>query len=333
MRNSQAHPLQRRALLQAAAAAALPAWIGGTRAAVPWPQKAVRLVVGFPPGSSPDALARAVAEPLGRALGQPVIVDNRVGAAGSIGVAAVARANDDHTIGLTGNGPLTTARLLNPATPYDVVRDLQPISLVASSPFVLAGSTSVPATDLPGLLAYARAQGDRLSYGSVGLGSGSHLTMELLKTLTGLRAVHVPFPGFPQVATALMGQQIELSFIIPSIAMPQARNGRLHIFGVSTAAPFPGLPDVPPIAAAIGKPAFDVTSWNAIFGPKSMPAATAARLSREIARIVQAPEVRQPLFEQGWQTLGTSPEALSRRITQDTAMWGDIIKLTGTRAE
>jgi tripartite-type tricarboxylate transporter receptor subunit TctC len=322
---------RRRRLLQGALAASLvPAF---AQAAAGWPQKPLRLIVGFPPGSSPDTLARVVADPLALALGQPVIVENKVGAAGSIGVAAVARATDGYTIGLTGNGPLTTAKALTPSTPYDVSLDLRPISLVASSPFVLAGSTAMPATDLRGFLDFAKAQGDKLSYGSIGPGSGSHLAMELLKTHTGIRAVHVPFQGFPQVATALMGRQIDLSFMIPSIAVPQAKSGRLRLYGVSTATAFPGSGDVPPIQSALGKQGFDVASWNAIFGPASMPAPVADRLSQEIARILQTPEVKQRLLDQGWLAIGSAPDALAQKIAEDTAMWGGVIKLTGARSE
>ncbi len=322
---------RRRHLLQAALAASLAPTFA--RAATTWPQKPLRLVVGFPPGSSPDTLARVIADPLAQALGQPVIVDNKVGAAGSIGVTMVARATDGYTIGLTGNGPLTTAKALTPSTPYDVARDLRPISLVASSPFVLAGSTAMPATDLRGFLDFAKAQGDKLSYGSVGPGSGSHLAMELLKTHTGIRAVHVPFQGFPQVATALMGEQVDLSFMIPSIATPQAKNGRLRLYGVSTAKAFLGSGDVPPIQSALGKQGFDVASWNAIFGPASMPAPVADRLSQEVARILQTPEVKQRLLEQGWLAIGSAPDALAHQIAEDTAMWGGVIKLTGARSE
>jgi tripartite-type tricarboxylate transporter receptor subunit TctC len=327
-----AFSLRRRRLLQWALAASLaPACAG---AASNWPQKPLRLIVGYPPGSSPDMLARMVADPLALALGQPVVVENKVGAAGSIGVVAVARATDGHTIGLTGNGPLTTAKALTPSTPYDVARDLRPISLMASSPFVLAGSPAMPATDLRGFLEFAKSRGDKLSYGSIGLGSGSHLAMELLKTHTGIRAVHVPFPGFPQVATALTGEQIDLSFMIPSIAVPQAANGRLRLYGVSTARAFPGSGDVPPIQTALARQqGFDVASWNAVFGPASLPAPAAERLSHEIVRIVQTPEIRQRLLEQGWLALGSTPEALTQKISQDTALWGRVIQLTGTRSE
>lgn len=324
---------RRRQMLRGALAASL--WPTFGRAAVPWPQKPLRLIVGFPPGSSPDALARLIADPLGQALGQPVVVDNKVGATGSIGVTAVARATDGHTIGLTGNGPLTTAKALTPSTPYEVSRDLRPISLVASSPFVLVGSNAMPVTDLRGFLDFAKARGDKLSYGSIGPGSGSHLTMELLKTHTGIRAVHVPFQGFPQVATALMGQQIDLAFMIPSIAVPQAKSGRLRLYGISSAQPSPGASDVPPIQSALDGSggAFDVTSWNAIFGPANLDPSVAQRLSEEIAQILRVPAVRQGLLDQGWLAIGSTPQVLARQIEEDTGMWGRVIKLTGARNE
>ena len=325
---------RRRRMLQSLMAAALPAgWSGGSLATPPWPPRPLRRVVGFPPGSSPDALARTVADPLSRALGQPVIVDNKPGAGGTIGVDAVAKASDGHTIGLTGNGPLTTAKLLNSKLPFDVARDLRPISLVASSPFVLVAGSANPATDLPALVAYARAKGERLNYGSIGLGTGSHLTMELLKSLTGIRPVHIPFSGFPQVVTAIIGGEIDLAFLVPSIAVPQARSGRLRIYGTSSASRVAAFSEIPPIAEVLRLPGFDVAAWNGIFGPASMPPANVLRLAQEITAIVKSPETRQRLFDQGWQALGTAPEGMARKIREDTRVWGDIIRLTGIRRE
>ncbi|MDO9404401.1 MAG: tripartite tricarboxylate transporter substrate binding protein [Polaromonas sp.] len=323
----------RRRLLTTSAALVLPASIAFPARAATWPDKPLRLVVGYPPGSSPDALARTIADPLAKVLGQAVIVDNKAGAAGVIGVDAVARATDGHTIGLTGNGPLTTAKALNPKVPFDVLHDLRPISLVANSPFVLVGKPSAPARDLASFIAYAKAQGDRLSYGSVGLGSGSHLAMEYLKMLTGIKPVHIPFPGFPQVATAMFGDQIDMAFVVPSVAAPQQKAGRLRIYAVSSAARSASFPDLPPVAQVIGKPEFDVSSWNGVFGPAKMPPEHVARLSREIAAIVKSEEVRQRLFLQGWETAGTNPEAMTRTIEADTAMWGKIIRATGTTSE
>lgn len=324
--------LGRRQILQGGLGLLLPAALSTPAAAADWPSKPLKLMVGYPAGSSPDALARIVAEPLGRALGQPVVVENRAGAAGTIGVSAVVSATDGHTIGLTGNGPLTTAKLFNPQLRYDVARDLQPISLVASSPFALVGKSSLP-PDLPGLIAYAKEQGDRLTYGSVGVGSGSHLSMELLKKLTGIRPIHVPFPGFPQVLMAIVAGQVDLSFMIPSVAASQVQTGRIRVYGLSTASRSLSYPDVPPIAQVLKLPQFDVAGWNAIFGPSSMPAAHAARLSEEINRIVRSDEVRHRLFEQGWQAMGTAPQALVRQIREDTVLWSDVVRLTGARSE
>jgi len=324
--------IPRRSLLFAAAGAVLPApaLLAATEA---WPRRPLRLVVGFPPGSSPDLMARTLAEPLSRVLGQPVIVDNKAGAGGIIGVDAVAKASDAHTIGLTGNGPLTTARRLHPAVPYDVARDLRPISLVASSPFVLVSGPSVPARDIASLIAHARSQGEQLNYGSVGSGTGGHLSMELLKWLTGIRPVHVPFMGYPQVANALIAGQVQLAFMVPSIAVPQAKNGRLRIHGISSASRSAAFPEYTPIAEGLGKPEFDVESWNAVFAPAALPAAHADRLAQALSAIVKEPEIGQKLFDQGWQPLGTAPEGLARRIREDTARWGEIIRLTGVRSE
>ena len=327
--------LQRRRLLQGSLALTLPGFFSVAEAANPeaWPTKSVRLIVGFPAGTSPDFLARVFSEPLGRALGQPIIVDNKPGATGTIGVDAVAKATDGHTIGLTGNGPLTTAKILNPKLPFDVMRDLRPISLLAASPFVLTGSMSLPGTDLPSIISNARTQGDKLSYGSIGLGSGSHLAMELLKAQTGIKPVHIPFPGFPQVANAMVGGQVDFGFMVPSVAVPLALAGRLRILGVSTASRSPVIADVPPIAQALSLPLFDVAGWNGVFAPVGMPEAHARRVSEAIAKLARTPEIRQRLFEQGWQSLGTSPEGLANRIKDDTILWAGIIRSTNTRGE
>ena len=313
---------------------ALPAWAQTSKTkAVAWPTQAVRIVVGFPGGSSPDALARLVAEPLSRALGQPVIVDNKPGAGGNIGVDAVAKSTDGHTIGLTGNGPLTSAKQMYAKLPYDPVKDLRPISLVASSPLLLAASSTVPANTLQELMLYARNQGDKLNYGSIGAGSGAHLTMELLKSQSGIRPVHVPFQSFPQVVNAMIGKQIELGFMVPSVAIPQAKAGKIKIFAVSTGTRSTLLPELPTIADAANLPRFDVAVWNGVFGPASMPVPIAQRISEEIARIVRQPDIRQRLFDQGWQALGTAPEGFARRMNADSILWGGVIAMTGTKLD
>jgi tripartite-type tricarboxylate transporter receptor subunit TctC len=336
MKPSFAHASRRQVLIALGAGLATSpgfSQISKAKAPAPWPTQALRIVVGFPGGSSPDMLARLLAEPLSKALGQPVIVDNKPGAGGNIGVDAVAKASDGHTIGLTGNGPLTSAKQLYSKLPYDPVKDLRPISLVASSPLLLVASNAVPAQNLQELMLYARNQGDKLNYGSIGAGSGAHLTMELLKAQSGIRPVHVPFQGFPQVVTAMIGKQIELGFMVPSVAIPQAKAGKIKLFAVSTSVRSTLLPELPTIAEATNLPRFDVAVWNGVFGPASMPAPVAQRLSEEIARIVRMPEMRQRLFDQGWQGLGTAPEGLALRMKADAVLWGGVITMTGTKLD
>lgn len=304
-----------------------------SKTVAPWPTQPLRIVVGFPAGSSPDLLARLLTEPLSKALGQAVVVDNKPGAGGNIGVDLVAKAGDGHTIGLAGNGPLTSAPLLYSKLPFNPHKDLRPISLMASSPLLLVGASTVPANSLQELLDYAKTQGDKLNYGSIGAGSGAHLTMELFKLQSGIKAVHVPFQSFPQVLTAMIGKQVELGFMVPTAALVQARAGRVKLYGVSTSSRSSLLPDLPTIAQGMNLPAFDAGVWNGVFGPASMPLAHAQRISEEIGRIVRTPEIRQRLYDQGWQALGTSPEGLTLRMQSDAKLWGDVITKTGTKLD
>jgi tripartite-type tricarboxylate transporter receptor subunit TctC len=312
---------------------ASPVFAQAARVKLAWPSQTVRIVVGFPAGSSPDMLARLLVEPLAKALGQSVIVENKPGAGGNIGVDAVAKATDGHTIGLTGNGPLTSAKMLYSKLPYDPAKDLRPISLVASSPLLLAAASSVPAKNLQELMLYARNQGDKINYGSIGAGSGAHLTMELLKSQSGIRPVHIPFQGFAQVINAMIGNQVELGFMVPSVALAQAKAGKIKVFAVSSASRSSLLPELPTIAEAANLPRFDASVWNGVFAPASMPAPVAQRISEEIVKILRQPDTRQRLFDQGWQALGTAPEGLANRMKADSALWGGVITMTGTKLD
>lgn len=298
-----------------------------------WPSKPLRIVVGFPGGSSPDMLARMVAEPLSKAIGQPVIIDNKPGASGNIAVDAVAKSTDGYTIGLSPNGPLTSSKILYSKLPYDPIKHLKPISLVASSPLLLVGSKNLPADNMQELMLHARNQGDKLNYGSVGAGSGGHLAMEFLKILSGIRPVHIPYAGFPQVVTAMIGNQIDIAFVVPSVAVAQAKAGKIKIFGVSTAQRSVLLPEIPTIAESVSLPRFDAAVWNGFFGPAAMPDSVAQGLASEINRIIQLPDIRQRLFETGWQALGTAPEGLASRMRSDTNLWGGVITITNTKLD
>ena len=316
--------LTRRAAVAAALLAGL-AVLPAAHAADPWPGRPLRIIVGFPAGSSPDLTARALAEPLEKALGQPVIVENKVGAGGNIGGDAVAKASDGHTIGLMINGNLTIAKLLNPALRYDPATDFAPISLIGVAPLVLVAPANAPGADARAFVAAARAAGDKWSYGSPGVGTVGHLGMELLKARTGIQPVHVPYPGYPQVFNALAAGDLQLSMLPPALALAQIKGGKLRGIGVTSGGRSPLAPDLPSMADA-GVKNFNLEIWNAVVAPASMPAAHIKKLSDAVSAIVRTPEMRQRLFQQGWQAVGSSPEGLANRIQADTQTLGAIIR-------
>lgn len=310
-----------------AAATALPGAFAQTAAA--WPSRPLKIVVGFPGGSSPDLMARTIAEPLQQALGQPVVIENRPGAGGNVAAAQVARADDDHTIGLMINGNMTIAKILNPATTYDPLTDLAPVSLLAVAPLVLAGAPGTP-TDPRAFLAAARSNGDKWNYGTPGIGTVAHLGMELLKGSAGLGAVHVPYPGNPQVITAMIGGQIQMALLPPGLAMAQIKAGKLNAIGVTSAGRSGVVPEVPSLAEA-GVRDFQLEIWNAVAAPNSLPKAHVTRLSALLTDIVRRPEVREKILNQGWTVAGTSPEGLARRVKADTAAMADVIRRNNIR--
>lgn len=290
-----------------------------------WPTKTVRIIVGFPGGSSPDLTARTLAEPLSKALGQPVIVENKVGAGGNIAADYVAKATDKHTLGLMINGNLTTAKLLNPKLPYDPLKDFAPISLIGVSPLVLMAPKDAPGATAQTFLAAAKQAGDAWSYGSPGVGTVGHIGMELLKAKTGILAVHVPYPGYAQVAGGMMGGQLQLSMLPPALAMAQVKGDKLRAIGVTSSGRSSLAPELASMSEA-GVANFNLEIWNALAAPKSLPAPIVDRLSKLISDITRSPEVRQKLFQQGWQVVGSSPQGLANRIAADTALFGGVIK-------
>jgi len=327
-------PLRRAALALALAATFSPALAQSTTAAATpgWPSKPVKLVVGFPGGSSPDLVARTLAEPLAKALGQPVIVENKVGAGGNIAADAVAKATDDHTLGIMINGNLTIARLINPRINYDPLKDLAPISLIATAPLALAAPANAPGATAQEFFAAARASGDRWNYGTPGVGTVAHIGMELLKNKAGINPVHVPYPGNPQVINAIIGGQIQLSLLPPAMAAAQARAGKLRVIGVTSSGRSTLVPEYPSLAEA-GVKDFNLEIWNAVAAPRSLPQPVAARLSALFSEIARSPEVRAKLFQQGWQVKGTTAEGLANRIQTDTRALGAVITSQGIKAE
>lgn len=301
-----------------------------------WPHKPLKIVVGFPPGSSPDLTARTFSEPLSKALGQPVLVENKVGAGGNIGADAVAKARDDHTIGLMINGNMTIAKLINAAVPYDPQKDLAPLTLVGTSPLVLTAPVQQPGVtataDAREFLSAARSAGDKWSYGTPGVGTVGHLGTELLKARSGINPVHVPYAGYPQVATAVLGGQLQMALLPPALAQAQVKAGKLRAIGLTSAGRSALAPDVPSLSEA-GIQGFELEIWNAFAAPATMPKPIQAKLAALLAEIARTPDVRAKLFQQGWQVAGTSPEALANRIKSDTATLGKIIAQQGIKAD
>ena len=327
-------PLRRTVLMLAIAAVSSGAFAQGSARpqAATWPTKPLRVMVGFPAGSTPDLVARTIADPLSRALGQPVIVENRPGAGGNIAADIVAKATDEHTIGVMINGNMTIAKLLNPATPFDPQKDLAPISLIGTAPLLLSAPASAPGSNAREFLAAARSAGNKWSYGTPGVGTVAHIGMELLKTRANIDPVHVPYPGNPQVINAMLGGQIQLSLLPPGLAAPQIRAGKLKAVGVTSASRSPLVPEFPSLAEG-GVKGFQLEIWTAAAGPASLPRPIVARLSALIGEIARSPEVRQKLFQQGWQVAGTSSEGLANRIKADTALLGGVISMRGIKAE
>ncbi|MBB6577360.1 tripartite-type tricarboxylate transporter receptor subunit TctC [Comamonas odontotermitis] len=319
--------LSRRSLLTAALAASCMAT--SAFAADNWPSKPLHLIVGFPAGSSPDLTARALAEPLEKALGQTIIVENKVGAGGNIAGEYVAKA-DDHTFSVMINGNMTIAKLLNPAVRYNPLTDLQPVSLIGVAPLVLVAPASAP--EGKAFFDAAAKAGSKWSYGSPGVGTVGHLGMELLKSRSKLKPEHIPYAGYPQVFNGIQGGDLQLSMLPPALAMAQIQAGKLRGIGVTSAARSPLAPGLPSLKE-LGVNNYDLEIWNAVAAPKSMAKAHVERLAAAVGEIVRSPEMRARLAAQGWQAVGSSPEGLTNRIDADVKALGTIIKEQNIRAQ
>jgi len=297
-----------------------------------WPERPLKIVVSAPAGSSLDVIARLVGDRLKDRLGQPVIVENKPAAGGTVATAEVARAAPDgYTMVLAFNGPLAFGPLLQ-KLPYDVARDLAPVIITSSQPNVLAVNAQLPVKTLQELVAYSKANPGKLNYASVGNGSSSHLNMELLKSVSGLDAVHVPFNGSPPAVTATVQGETQMIFAVMQPLQAQVQAGKLRAIAVTTAKRFPLLPDLPSIAES-GYPGFEALAWNGLLVPAGTPRPIIARLNTEINAILRQPDVQKKLNDSGFDLPGGTPEDFGRLISGEAEKWAPVIRKVGLKVE
>ncbi len=311
-------------LVAAAAAAAQPA--------ANYPNKPIRIVVPQSAGGSTDLTARLIAQKLSDAVGQPVVVDNRPGAGSIIGTDLVAKATPDGYTLLVVASSITINPSLHRKLPFDPMRDLAPITQLSAFPNMLVVHPSLPVKSVQDLIALARAKPGQINYGSSGTGTGTHLSAELFKSMTGVDMVHVPYKGGGPAVTALLGGQVQLNFAtIPSV-LPYVRAGKLRAVAVTTSRRSPAAPDVPTIAES-GVPGYDHGPWNGMLAPAKTPKAIIARLNAEVARIVHMPEAKAVLVHEGAEPVGNTPEEFAAIIRTETAKWAKVIKAAGIKAD
>jgi tripartite-type tricarboxylate transporter receptor subunit TctC len=294
-----------------------------------YPAKPVKVVVPFPPGSTPDLVGRTVSERLQKALGQPFVVDNRTGAGGNIGTDAVAKsAPDGYTLLVSINGPVAVAKHLYKNLPYDPDRDLAPISLLASAPQMLVVKPDLPIADFKSFLQHAKQNPGRLSYGSVGGGSASHLTMELLKSEAGVFVVHIPYRGFPPAVTDMLAGNIDTMFAIIPAVLPHVKAGKMRALAVTAQKRNEMAPEVPSVAE-LGLPQLESLAWIGLLAPAGVSKEVIDRISAETVRGMRSPEVRELLGKQGFDVVANSPQEFSRWIQAESAKWARVIRLSG----
>ena len=297
-----------------------------------WPTRPIRLLIGFPPGSVQDLSARALSEALGRELGQAVVVENRSGASGTIAADQVAKSTDLHTFGVMNNSQLTIARLLNPSVAYDPAKDLAPIALIGTTPLLLVVGSAAAGNSPVEWLDWLRKMGERANYGSPGNGTPGHLGMELLKSRSGIAATHVPYPGNPQILTAMLGGQLQAALLPPGLAMHQVATGRIKAVGITAAQRSTLAPDQMTLGE-LGIAGSEVELWTALAGPASLPSYVREKLGAAVIGLLKTDEVRQRLFTAGWQATASNAAGLSIRMREDTRTFSSIIQSRNIKAQ
>jgi tripartite-type tricarboxylate transporter receptor subunit TctC len=297
-----------------------------------WPNKPIRWVVPFPPGGSVDLVSRILQPRASEGLGQPIVIETRGGAGGSVGTAAVARsAPDGYTFLVT-----LSSHTINPVLyklDYDVEHDFAPVSLIMSVPQLLAVNPATPYKSLNDVVSAAKAQPGKLSFASAGNGTPSHIAGELLKLKTGADLVHVPYKGGGPAVTDTLAGQVPMLILTAAIVMSHVRAGKLRPLAVTTRKRAPGAPDIPTVAEALGLPDYEVDSWIAMFAPARTPPSMIARMQKEIARVVRLPEVRARLIEQTGDPVASSPDELDRVVKTELKKWAEVVRSAKIKAD
>lgn len=323
----------RRAWLKAASAALGATLAGATHAQDAWPSRPLKLIVPIAPGGLTDTLARMLAAGLSTRLGQQVVVDNKPGGGGVIGMTAAARSpGDGYHLVLVYQGVASVNPVLHKDLPYDTLRDFTSVARVASFPLALVTGAQVPVASVKDLLALARKQPGKLSYASAGNATTSHLTMELFKRRTETHLVHIPYKGEAPALNDLLAGQVDVAFSSLQSVLPHLQGGRLKMLGVTSAERSPLAPQHPTIAEA-GVPGFQSVGWYAVLAPKGTPAAAIERINKELLAILAEPEMRSRMAAQAIVPGGSSAEALQQWIVEDTERWRKVIQEAGIKAD
>ena len=298
-----------------------------------WPDRPIKFIVAAPAGSSLDVLARTIGDKLKDRLGQPVVVEDRPAAGGTAATDLVAKsAPDGYTMVISFNGPLAFGPHLYAKLPYDPQKDLAPVIITSSQPNVLVVNASLPIHSTKELIEYAKSNPGKLNYASVGNGSSSHLTMELLKATAGIDIVHVPFNGSPPAVTATIQGETQTMFAVMQPLQAQIQAGKLRAIAVTTAKRFALLPDLPAISEA-GYSGFEALAWNGVLVAAATPRAIIQRLNAEINAILKDPAVKGALNAQGFELIGGTPEDFARLISSESSKWAPVIVKTGAKID
>jgi tripartite-type tricarboxylate transporter receptor subunit TctC len=297
-----------------------------------YPSKPVRVIVPYPAGSTPDIIGRTLAERLQAALGQPFVVENRSGAGGNIGAEAVAKAGDPHVLLIGGNGPVAINKHLYKGLAFDPDKDLIPVSLLAAAPQMLVVRNDLNVSGFKSFVEYSRANPGRLSYASVGSGSASHLTMELMKSDARVFLVHIPYRGFPPAVTDMLAGNIDAMFAIIPAVLPHVKAGKMRPLAVTALQRSALAPEVPSVAE-LGFPQLESLAWNGLLAPAGTPRDVIVRLAVEAAKGMQNRETREALGRLGFDVVAGSPEEFARWIRLESEKWARVIRASGASAD